>query len=156
MQLNESTGYALNIMVYLAQHHRTVSSVELSDHIRVSARYLVQIAGKLRDGGLLGTHMGMSGGYYLLKEASSISAYDIITLLEGDLFITESLSNENSGKTRLHDTLDLLKSYVETYLRSMTLDKLTHMSVKDWHSKFADVVELQIISLRKQNSEIAF
>ena len=126
MQFNASTGYALQIMLYLTKNRRVVSSMELIENIAVSQRYLHKIAGKLRNGGLVVTKIGMSGGYTLHKEPSLISVYDIILLMEGGIHIPESVVPPVYIKSRLDDTLLQLKEYFEEYLRSVTLDKLSN------------------------------
>ena len=48
MQLNRSTDYAIQMLVYLAKTRKTVSSSKLAAAIGVSHRYLLQISAKLR------------------------------------------------------------------------------------------------------------
>jgi Rrf2 family protein len=120
MQLNTSTDYAIRIMLYLAKCNRIASSTELSKNIAVSQRYLLLIAAKLRDGGLLGVNAGPSGGYYLRKEASQISVYDVVVLLEGFTFGPQ---DEEEDKL-LCDVYDALKAYWAADLRTITLDML--------------------------------
>ena len=52
MQLNASTCYAMQIVLYLARSKRIVSSTELSENLNISQRYILQFTGKLRDGGI--------------------------------------------------------------------------------------------------------
>ena len=48
MQLNRSTDYAIQMLLYLAKVGKTVSSSKLAAAIGVSHRYLLQISAKLR------------------------------------------------------------------------------------------------------------
>ena len=89
MRLNVSTCYGLQIILYLTRNKKVVSSTELSANLSISQRYIIQIAGKLRDGCLIVTHAGMCGGYTLGKDASDISVYDVFSLLEEGLLIPE-------------------------------------------------------------------
>jgi len=125
MRLNKSTGYALQILLYLTKNRRIVSSMELTENIAVSQRYLIQIAGKLRSGELVITTIGMGGGYALFKEPALISVYDIIVLMEGGICIPQNLTTSVNNLSNLYDIFLLLTEYIETYLRSVTLDKLT-------------------------------
>jgi Rrf2 family protein len=147
MRINTSTHYAIRVMLYLAEQKRIVPSAELSEAIQISQRYSMQIIAKLRDGGIIGTTMGMSGGYALLKEPSRISVYDIVTLMEGVVNIPGSAADMPDG-SKLHDALRLLKDYVETYLRSMTLDRLTDENTEDRNARFTDMVESHIALLK--------
>ena len=149
MQFNASTGYALQIMLYLAKNKRIVSSMELTENIKVSQRYLLQIAGKLRCGGLIVTRIGMNGGYTLYKDPSMISVYDVIVLIEGGIYIPEDVIKAIYIKSRLDDILILLKNYMEAYLRSMTFDKLADWNVNEWHTKFSNKIEMHIEDLNQ-------
>ena len=92
MQLNISTCYAMQMMVYITRNKRIVSSAELSEKLKISQRYVLQLAAKLRDGGLLSTYAGVNGGYVLGKEMSTISAYNVLSIMEGDMSIPDCLT----------------------------------------------------------------
>ena len=51
MQLNRSTDYAIQMLMYLAKARKTVSSSKLAAAMGVSHRYLLQISAKLRAAG---------------------------------------------------------------------------------------------------------
>jgi len=148
VQFNVSTGYAFRIMIYLAKNDRTVSSTELSENILISRRYLLQIASKLRDGRLVETSMGMSGGYTLLKKPSLITAYDIILQIEGGVFIPNSIDDKKNEKSNLYFTMNLLKNYAEAYLNSVTLEKLADKKADVQRIEFNNMIESQIASLK--------
>ena len=147
MQLNTSTGYALQIMLYLVGHNRIVSSSELSEHINVSQRYLTHINKKLRKGGFVESHAGIHGGYSLLKGAADISLYDIIVLMEGRLSIPKSI-NKN-GSENLHIVLGLMGENLITYLQAITFDKLVDRDVNNWSVEFVNLVESHIDDLKE-------
>ncbi|MDR1203979.1 MAG: Rrf2 family transcriptional regulator [Peptococcaceae bacterium] len=148
MRINTSTHYAIRVMLYLAEQKRIVPSAELAEHIAISQRYLMQISAKLRDGRLIGTTVGMSGGYALLKDPSLISAYDVVALMEGVADIPGSAADIPDG-SKLYNALSLLRDYVETYLRSIRLDRLTDKNMAEWQEEFADIVETHIAALRQ-------
>jgi Rrf2 family protein len=83
MQLNRSTDYAIQMLVYLAKARRTVSSSKLAAAIGVSHRYLLQISAKLRAAGFIRAAHGPSGGLNLAKNPEDISLYDVILSMEG-------------------------------------------------------------------------
>ena len=83
MQLNRSTDYAIQMLVYLAKTRKTVSSSKLAAAIGVSHRYLLQISAKLRAAGFIQAAHGSSGGLNLDKAPEKISLYDIILSMEG-------------------------------------------------------------------------
>jgi len=148
MQFNTTTIYALQIMLCLTQNRRIVSSSELSDTLSISQRYIINIAGRLRVGGLIVTKNGMGGGYSLLKESSQISAFDIIKLMEDGINIPDCISEVVNIGSSLQCTLSLLIDYMETYLRSMTIDRLVDKNVNDWQNEFTELVKQHINSLK--------
>ena len=146
MRFNTTTGYAFQIMLYLTINRRIVSSMELTEYIAVSQRYVIQVARKLRSGGLIVTKNGMCGGYALLKEPAFISAYDIIVIMEGGVCIPESLITAVTDIQNGYNSFLLLVEYIETYLRFMTLDKLADKNINEWHRTSIDAIGLQIVS----------
>ena len=83
MQLNRSTDYAIQMLVYLAKARKTVSSSKLAAAIGVSHRYLLQISAKLRAAGFIRAAHGPSGGLKLVRNPDEINLYDIILSMEG-------------------------------------------------------------------------
>ena len=83
MQLNRSTDYAIQMLLYLAKAGKTVSSSKLATAIGVSHRYLLQISAKLRAAGFIRAAHGSSGGLSLTKHPDEISLYDVIISMEG-------------------------------------------------------------------------
>ena len=83
MQLNRSTDYAIQMLVYLAKAGKIVSSSKLAATIGVSHRYLLQISAKLRAAGFIRAAHGPSGGLALDKAPEEISLYDGILGMEG-------------------------------------------------------------------------
>ena len=78
MQLNRSTDYAIQMLVYLAKARKTVSSSKLAAAIGVSHRYLLQISAKLRAAGFIraahGPSMVRLEGWHWIKHRKK-SAY---------------------------------------------------------------------------------
>ena len=83
MQLNRSTDYAIQMLVYLAKAGKTVSSSKMTAAIGVSHRYLLQISAKLRAAGFIRAAHGPSGGLALEKAPEEISLYEVIIAMEG-------------------------------------------------------------------------
>ena len=82
MQFNQSTDYAIQMILYLAKVAHTVPSSKLSEAIGVSSRYLLQIGAKLRDAGFITVSHGSNGGYTLSKSPEEITLLEIINLME--------------------------------------------------------------------------
>ena len=83
MQLNRSTDYAIQMLLYLAKAGKTVSSSKLAAAIGVSHRYLLQISAKLRAAGFIRAAHGLAEGMILLKHLEKNCLYKVIIGMEG-------------------------------------------------------------------------
>ena len=83
MQLNRSTDYAIQMLVYLAKNGQTLSSTKLAASLGISHRYLLQISSKLRAAGFILAVRGPSGGLKIFKNPEEIGLYDVILSMEG-------------------------------------------------------------------------
>ena len=133
-------------MVCLARDRRIVTSTVLSEALSVSQRYSLQIAGKLRDGGLIAAHPGMNGGYSLIKMAAEISAYDVIKLMEGDMSIPDCEHPiPDCGCPceiqNMYESLHAMKEYVDAYLKTLTFDRLAGMDITGHLAEILGMVE---------------
>ena len=61
---------------------------------KIPDSYLENILVLLKNGGLIKSSRGLNGGYYLMRDSSKISLYDVIAILEGKSQIEECLSNQ--------------------------------------------------------------
>lgn len=126
MQLNQSTDYAIRIILYLAKTARTVPSSKLSAAIGVSPRYLLQIGAKLRDAKLITVSYGTAGGYTLAKHPEEISLFEIISLMEGKthIKIRPNSINEAVEFQNLNAAYEYVNDLITTVLRSVTIENL--------------------------------
>ena len=98
----------------------------------------------------------MSGGYRLNKAPSKFSVYDVITLMEGDMSIpdcTELLpgSDKPCKNTNLLDTLNIMKDYLDTYLKAITFDKLADTDISGKLPEILDMVRGHIEEMKRIN-----
>ena len=128
MQLNRSTDYAIQMLLYLAKVGKTVSSSKLAAAIGVSHRYLLQISAKLRAAGFIRAAHGPSGGLVLIKHPDEISLYDVIISMER-IVQTGSICGTPSGeiaqeKTALGEEYQEIEKMLERALKEITLTKI--------------------------------
>jgi len=140
----------MQIILYLARSNKIVSSAELSESLQISQRYILQIARKLRDGEMIDTHIGMSGGYTLKKEASTVSVYDMVSLLEGEMHIPSCIIKYKNDT--LHTTLSMSKKYIDTFFSSITLDQLLFACAEEQFLKIIRLAETHIGILENEKS----
>jgi Rrf2 family protein len=142
----------MQIMLYLARNKRVISSTELSGNLHISKGYVLQIARALREGNMIVTHSGMSGGYSVEKDINQICAYDIISLMEGDMSIPECVARmpgctEACQDTNLRDALNAMNSMIVAYLKVITFAKLTDMDTSGNLSEIIALAESHSTSL---------
>ena len=99
MQFNQSTDYAIQMILYLAKVAHTVPSSKLSAALGISSRYLLQIGARLRDAGMVQVSHGNTGGYLLAKNPEEITVYEIIRLVENKPHVNFS---RNSQKRKMN------------------------------------------------------
>ncbi len=126
MQLNQSTDYAIRMILYLAQAAQTVPSSKLSAALGISSRYLLQIGARLRDAGMVRVSYGNLGGYVLAKSPREITLLDIITLMEGNILIgVQSIQRETTVKFDLLDAAyEHANQILTTFLETTTISRL--------------------------------
>lgn len=91
-------------------------SKDLSEH------YLEQLVAPLRNAGLVKSVRGAYGGYILAQEASTITAGDIIRVLEGPISPVEVMDDEEPAK---RDLWLKIRDAVKDVLDSTTLEDLS-------------------------------
>ena len=124
MQLDRSTDYAIQMLVYLAKAGKTVSSSRLAAAIGLSHRYLLQISAKLRAAGFIRAAHGPSGGLKLDKAPEEISLYDIILSMEGAVRTGEICGSPALEIEQEIDILERMYHSVDTMLEQL-LKKIT-------------------------------
>lgn len=85
MKLKASVDYGVRAIMYMAVKGGTCSSREISEEMAVPRDYLIQLALKLRNAGLISAKPGKNGGYVLAKKPSKITVADILDAFDSDL-----------------------------------------------------------------------
>ena len=85
MKLKASVDYGVRAIMYLAAKGETCSSREISEEMSVPRDYLIQLALRLRNAGLIKARPGKNGGYVLAKNPSEITIGEILDAFDNDL-----------------------------------------------------------------------
>lgn len=126
MKITIKLDYACRIMAELAREYSTGLPVRI-DHLSkvesVPANFLAQILGELRNGKLVVSKRGISGGFTLARPPDEITLHDIIAVIEGDLL---ELSGNHVGRTgrRLKQAWQEIREIISEKTRSYTLETL--------------------------------
>lgn len=85
MKLKASVDYGVRAVLYLAVNDRTCSSREISEEMSIPRDYLIQLALKLRNAGVIKARPGKNGGYVLARRASDIQLGEVLDAFDNDL-----------------------------------------------------------------------
>ncbi len=88
MKLSKRGEYGLRAMADLAAQTPlggVVPLKEIAQREQIPAKFLEQILLALKNAGLLGSKMGIGGGYHLAKPADQITLGQIVRVLDGPL-----------------------------------------------------------------------
>ena len=130
MKISSRGQYGLRALAVLAKRHgRGPTQVrEIARTETLSAKYLEQLLGRLRAGGLVTSVRGARGGYQLSREPQAITVKEVLVVLEGSLAPVGCVEPSDvacDGTTcTAHAVWAGLHETVLTYLDSYTLADL--------------------------------
>ena len=93
--LPKKTKYAIKALVFLAKKYKQNKPVrinEIAESEKISRKFLEAILLELRKNGLLGSKMGSTGGYYLLKHPEEIMLSNVIRITGGPIALLPCVS----------------------------------------------------------------
>lgn len=98
MRMSTKGRYGLRLMVSLATHYGDgpVGVDTVVDEQGISANYIHVLMGGLKTAGLVRSIRGPNGGYELARSPAEITAFDIVTVLEGDIMPVECVTEPSS------------------------------------------------------------
>ena len=86
VRLTKKSKYAARAVVEIALSGRgTLGVAEISRRQSIPERFLEQIFGELRRGGILESRRGAHGGYCLAMPAERVTVLDIVEILDGEV-----------------------------------------------------------------------
>lgn len=131
--LSKKTRYAFQALIYLAERHDKgpVLIEEISEQRKISKKFLENILLELRNMGVLGSKKGKGGGYYLIKEPSSIPLIKIIRMLDGPIALLPCVSLNYYEKCEECDEKTCSLRTVMTEVRDQTLKILEERTLAD-------------------------
>jgi Rrf2 family protein len=98
MKLSKKADYGLIALKHLATHgrHESCSAGDIADIYRMSTPLMAKVLQRLAKSGLVAARHGSSGGYTLARDASLITALDVIRAIDGPLFITSCVTSRGA------------------------------------------------------------
>ena len=127
MQLSCRARYAIRAMIDLAFNYgeEPIPVTIIAKKENISIKYLNQLMGLLKHGGLVRVVRGKNGGATLSRSPSEITLGDVIYLVEGDMSLIDcvreaSLCNRAKECVSRSIWFDL-SNLINNYLKSITL-----------------------------------
>jgi Rrf2 family protein len=97
-KLSKKADYGLIAMKHLANHRdqHACSANEIAEEYGVSTTLMAKVLQKLARQSLVAAKHGSTGGYQLAKHPEQISALEVITAIDGPVFITSCVTNHGA------------------------------------------------------------
>jgi len=94
--LSNKTRYAILALTKLSAEYGkgAIQIGDIAESERIPKRFLENILLELKKMGLLGSKLGKNGGYYLLKDPSSINLAEIVRHFEGTIAMLYCVSEK--------------------------------------------------------------
>lgn len=156
MKLKASVDYGARAIVYLAVKGGTCSSREISEEMSVPRDYLIQLALRLRNAGLIKARPGKNGGYVLAKDPSKITIAQVLNAFDADLKHErqhmKKSRKEASSAALVREIHGTIMGSLDSFLESISIQDML-----DSHEKgvapellMADALEKEAQKLRAQ------
>ena len=135
MKLKASVDYGVRAILYLAIKGDTCSSREISEEMAVPRDYLIQLALRLRNAGLIKARPGKNGGYVLARPASEINIGDILDAFDSDLKHVrqpmKSGRNVSESANTVRELHGVVVASLESYLGAISVQDLVDIAVSE-------------------------
>ena len=132
MKLKASVDYGVRAILYLAIKGDTCSSREISEEMAVPRDYLIQLALRLRNAGLIKARPGKNGGYVLARPASEIKIGDVLDAFDTDLKHVREPMKSGRNASESANTVRFLHGVVvesfESYLSAISVQDLVDIA----------------------------
>ena len=139
MKLKASVDYGVRAVMYLAIKGDTCSSREISEEMSVPRDYLIQLALRLRNAGIIKARPGKNGGYVLAKDPADISVGSILDAFDSDL--KHSRQEMKKGRrvspqaAAVREVHGLVMDSLNVYLDSISVQDLLDSMTEEGSSK---------------------
>lgn len=115
MILSKKTRYAIVALTRLARDYGKgpVQIREIADEEKIPQSFLENILLDLKKIGILGSNLGKTGGYFLLKKPEEVSLADVVRHFEGTISLMYCVSEKS------HRPCEFCKDEATCHIRSV-------------------------------------
>ncbi|MEI6172959.1 MAG: Rrf2 family transcriptional regulator [Bacteroidota bacterium] len=132
--LSQKTRYAMVALTRLAREYGqgTLMISELAKSEKLPQRFLENILLELKKMGILGSKLGKSGGYFLLKHPKDVNLAEIVRMFEGPIALLSCVSErayQSCEFCKDENTCNIRKVFKE--IRDATFEILEHATLEE-------------------------
>ncbi len=104
MIITRATEYAIRAVLFMASKPRgeLVLKKDICREQDITPAFLTKILQPLIKLGIVGSHRGVGGGFYLMKDPADITLLDVIKAEEGPLYLNLCLADETHCERELY------------------------------------------------------
>jgi len=135
LMLSKKTRYAMLALAKLAKEYGNgpllISDIASSQQI--PQRFLENILLELKKMGILGSRLGKTGGYFLIKKPNEVNLEDIVRHFEGSIAMLYCISDKSyqpcefckkEEVCKIRDVFKEIRDHTLTVLSKTTIDQL--------------------------------
>ena len=146
MHLQITTDYAIRMIGYLAQHkEQLVTARNMAGELGITYQYSMKVINQLKKANLIDSVQGCNGGYRLTEEAALATFYDIICLMEGDIYLNRCVGEGKfckRGPTELCEIHRVLQDLQNELIIGLQSKKVVDVWTREKPNKPATVTPI--------------
>jgi FeS assembly SUF system regulator len=130
-KLSKRADYGLIAVKHLALHRNqhACSASEIAGEYGISATLMAKVLQKLARESLVAAKHGSSGGYQLARDPDQISALDVISAIDGPVFITSCVTSHGAcdatEKCSVREPLRRVNESILNVLNTVTISQMS-------------------------------
>ena len=128
IQVSKKVEYSIILIAYMAKSkEKTLSLAEAAKRLTLPYRFLGQLASSLKDGGILESKEGKTGGYSLTSGWENKTLYDLVVALGENKRMVKCMGGAACPRVdgcSLRGIWDLLEEKFIKELRKIKLDEI--------------------------------
>ena len=134
LKLSRKADYALIAVRHLATHRgvESQSASDIAEACGISAPLLAKVLQRLAKHGLVTARHGSSGGYQLARNPKDISAFEVVSAVDGPLMITSCETNHGdcyqSNTCTVRGPLRKVNESILQVLRAVSISQMSEES----------------------------
>jgi FeS assembly SUF system regulator len=126
LRISKLADYAVRIMVFFAESKRSpITAQECAEALHISLPTVRKVLKCLHQSQLLGSQLGVKGGYQLARTAKQVSVAEVIAAMDGPLALTECAEPgehcHHQHACSLRNHWQVINGVVDRALRALSL-----------------------------------